>query len=495
MEEQSKEAVTGSGAALTEDNATEKSTENAIDYDGVLELALEVGAGLLSSGGSVSRVETAVDRICTSYGAHDVSVAAFPSMIQASLRSPDGRGHTFVKRVYSVSNNLKLLEAFNQLSRDICKNKYPVKEAQKMCFDVIHSKHRLKWVTILGSGLVAATYSVFFGGTVADCLPALLVALAMAGLSELLSTRSLNVYATTFLLSLFGGMLSISLCKLLVIIGLPVHSDLVMIGTIMILIPGLMSTNAVRDMFTGDLMSGTFTLLNALILTVVIAAGYGVSVFILNPIATPLDFVTRTPEEWQYYFYILLFGTLGAGAVCLFFNLRLKRIPWALLASLGALGVYVGLNAALPADMGNTATFFSNFLATLFAAIISEILARVIKTPATVFLIPSIIAFVPGSSLYKMMQAIVNGDLASAGSNGATCLMSLLGIAVGICAAAVLFRLISPVKLKYYKKNKMSMMRKAKMYGVEEVVADKPADEISDAKNQTSESSEDKKGE
>ncbi|MDE7301395.1 MAG: threonine/serine exporter family protein, partial [Clostridia bacterium] len=237
MEEQIKDtplnsgAATESAAASSENGVAEKSTENVVeatDYDGVLELALEVGAGLLSSGGSVSRVETAVDRICTSYGAHDVNVAAYPSMIQASLRSPDGRGHTFVKRVYSVSNNLKLLEAFNQLSRDICKNKYPVKEAQKMCFELVHSNVRNKWVTIAGASLVSGIYSIFFGGTIADVLPALVIAFVMSILNEVLSKRSLNAYASTFILSLVGGVLSVLLCKLLNVIGLPCQGAYVM---------------------------------------------------------------------------------------------------------------------------------------------------------------------------------------------------------------------------------------------------------------------------
>ncbi|MDE6075611.1 MAG: threonine/serine exporter family protein, partial [Clostridia bacterium] len=268
-----------------------------VDYERVLELALEIGVGILSCGGSVSRVETAVDRICRAYGAEEVNVAAFPSMIIAGARTADGHEHSYMKRVYSTSNNLALLEKYNQLSRNICVHKYPVDDALKMCFDLAHSKTRNKWITIAGASLVSGIYSIFFGGTVADVLPALLVAFVMSLLNEVLSKRSLNAYATTFLLSLVGGVLSVSLCKLLNIIGLPCQCSYVMIGTIMILIPGLLTTNAVRDMFTGDLMSGTFQLLNGILLAVVIAAGYGVSILALRPIA---DFTKGTFTGWYY---------------------------------------------------------------------------------------------------------------------------------------------------------------------------------------------------
>lgn len=420
-----------------------------IDYESVLELALEVGVGLLSSGGSVSRVETAVDRICFAYGMEETNVAAFPSMIIAGTRTKDGREHSYMKRVYSTSNNLSLLEKYNQLSRDICKNKYPVTDALAMCAEIARSKSRNKWVTIFGSAAVAGIYSVFFGGDIADVLPAFLVAFVMAGINELLSTRSLNAYATTFILSLIGGVLSVSLCKLLVICGLPVHGSRVMIGTIMILVPGLLTTNAVRDMFTGDLMSGTFQLLNGLLITLVIAGGYGVAVLALTPIAQFVEPVART--GWRYYLYFLVSGTLGAAAVCFFFNLRIKRLGWAVLVSLLTLGLYTGIHYAMPQD-----TFVSIFVSTLFAAIMSEIMARIIKTPATVILVPSIIAFVPGSSLYYAVEAAVQGRMDAFGSWSVICVLTLLALAVGICVATVLFRLISPVKLKFYKKNKVA---------------------------------------
>ena len=419
-----------------------------INYEGVLQLALEVGVGILSSGGSVSRVETAVDRICRAYGAEEVNAAAFPSMIIASVRTKDGHEYSYMKRIYSTSNNLALLEKYNQLSRDICYNKYEPAEGIKKCVDVARNKPRNKWITIVGSALVAGIYSIFFGGTVADVLPAFLVAFVMAGLNELLSTRSLNAYATTFILSLIGGVLSVALCKLLCICGLTVHGSRVMIGTIMILVPGLLTTNAVRDMFTGDLMSGTFQLLNGVLITLVIAAGYGVSVLMLSPIADFVEPAVRT--GWEHYVYFLVSGTLGAASVCLFFNMKIKRIGWATLASLLTLGLYVGVSFGF----SETEVFMPIFIATLFAGVLSEFFARFIKTPATVILVPSIIAFVPGSSLYYTVQALVNGETATASSWGGTCLLTWLALAVGICVATIVFRIIAPVKLKFNRFNK-----------------------------------------
>ncbi len=413
-------------------------------------------------------MEKAVDRICRAYGAEEANVAALPSMRIARVRTADGNQESHMKRVYSTSNNLALLERYNQLSRDICHNRYPVNDALKKCHDLAHSKTRNKWVTIAGASLVSGIYSIFFGGTIADVLPALIVAFGMSLLNEVLSKRSLNAYATTFILSLVGGVFSVLLCRFLNIIGLPCQCAYVMIGTIMILIPGLLTTNAVRDMFTGDLMSGTFQLLNGVLLAVVIAAGYGVSILALSPIA---DFTRNTfvgwydlieNTTWFRALMLMISGTLGAGAVCLFFNLNLKRIGWAILASVLALGVYVGMLEAF--DYNNDYVFLIVLIPTLFAAILSEIMARIIKIPATIILVPAIIAVVPGSSLYYTMEAIVSPNMAimPAAEWGTICILTLLSIAVGICAATVLFHLISPVKLKFNRFNKAVGPRSSK---------------------------------
>jgi uncharacterized membrane protein YjjP (DUF1212 family) len=53
-------------------------------------LALDIGEGILKSGGEISRVEDTVSRICRAYGAIHVEVFAIPSVIIASIRMEDG---------------------------------------------------------------------------------------------------------------------------------------------------------------------------------------------------------------------------------------------------------------------------------------------------------------------------------------------------------------------------------------------------------------------
>ena len=69
---------------------------------------------------------------------------------------------------------------------------------------------------------------------------------------------------------------------LLVKLGLGDHVDKIMIGGIMLLIPGIAMTNSVRDMLIGDVMSGWFRLLNALLIAGAIACGFALSIILIG---------------------------------------------------------------------------------------------------------------------------------------------------------------------------------------------------------------------
>ena len=56
--------------------------------------------------------------------------------------------------------------------------------------------------------------------------------------------------------------------------GLIRHIDSVIIGNIMTLIPGVGLTNAFRDLFTGDSMTGILRTVEAVLMALAIAAGY-----------------------------------------------------------------------------------------------------------------------------------------------------------------------------------------------------------------------------
>ena len=63
-------------------------------------------------------------------------------------------------------------------------------------------------------------------------------------------------------------------------IGIGDHQDKIMIGGIMLLIPGIAMTNSIRDMLTGDIVTGMLRLVDSILRAAAIACGFALSLMI-----------------------------------------------------------------------------------------------------------------------------------------------------------------------------------------------------------------------
>lgn len=86
------------------------------------------------------------------------------------------------------------------------------------------------------------------------------------------------------------------------------------------------------------------------------------------------------------------------------------------------------------------------FLGTAAVAVYSELMARVRKTPATIFLIPGIIPLVPGVDTYRTIQLIAEGNYSSAMSYGVAAISKACLMAFGIMTVSAVFRKINRTK-------------------------------------------------
>ncbi len=111
-----------------------------------------------------------------------------------------------------------------------------------------------------------------FGGNYLDFIIAFIIGAALKPVLSFLSYLNVNVFFT----NLVGGF-TVSLLALLstlVVSGLNV--DKIIIGSVMILVPGIGIVNALRDTIAGDLISGIIRGAEAFLIAVAIAVGTGV---------------------------------------------------------------------------------------------------------------------------------------------------------------------------------------------------------------------------
>ena len=390
---------------------------------------MDVGEGLLRSGAEIRRVELAVERICNTYGAAHIEVFSIHSLIIASLRMPDGSYSSQTRRIMNVSNHLLCLERYNELLRSICATKPDFDEIDRRIKDIKAKSKYPFALTVLGNMLAAGGFAVLFGGSLRDAGAAALIAIVISFLS-LIHTKYFNDTTKTLLLSVASGMLT---C-LSIIVGIGENIDMVAIGTIMLMIPGLWLGNATRDLLYGDTLAGTVKTVHAFITAIMIAVGYAISFFLLGEYCPA--YVGGAPfGESGALIAGALSSLVGTVGFALMFKLSPKKI-W--ITGLCGVVTYVLYEATLRLGANE---LIAAFVASLFLAVFSEILARAFKTPTNVFLFTGCIPIVPGGSLYYTMYNLLSLNLEKAFEYLKITGQIVFGVALGLSLASVGFGL------------------------------------------------------
>ena len=101
-----------------------------------------------------------------------------------------------------------------------------------------------------------------------------------------------------------------------------------------------------------------------------------------------------------HYLTQTVMGCIGAVCFAVLFNVRGKRLLLIALASaLSWLGYVL-------CDMHGSGLFWAIFCGTTVAGMISEVLARVVKVPVLMLLVPILIPLIPAGTLYNMMSSL-----------------------------------------------------------------------------------------
>lgn len=247
-------------------------------YDRLLQAVLDIGEDMQNCGAEISRVEDSISRMCRSYDVLRVSVFTITSNITVTLEASDGAIVTQTRRIRQGTTDFTRLDRLNALSRYICAQRPDVEEIRRRYHEISAAPPLRRIFTYLGGALAAASFAVFFGGVAGDALAAGLVALLVETLMLLPIRKQSNPLFCLFLTAVLTGLG----CILLVRIGVGVNLDKILIGCIMLTIPGLAITNAIRDLLSGDTFSGLSRLCESLLQAGSIAGGFCLVIYLLG---------------------------------------------------------------------------------------------------------------------------------------------------------------------------------------------------------------------
>lgn len=132
------------------------------------------------------------------------------------------------------------------------------------------------------------------------------------------------------------------------------------------------------------------------------------------------------------YIVQTLMGAVGSVGFAVLFNVRGKRLAFFFLGGALDWAVY------LLCIHNGTSMFLAVLLAAMTAGLFSEALARVIRAPVLLSLVPTLVPLIPGSDLYYCMDALIRGDRETSLARGTAAITVAGAIGLGIiCTTAV----------------------------------------------------------
>lgn len=233
----------------------------------VFYVCLNSGKILLESGAETYRIEDTMIRMANNYGIDNVQVFVTTTVIILSMND---YALSQTIRIDERANNLQKVVNINDLSRSITKG-LPIHEAINKIEDIHETKMYPFWLIVFTGGMVSIMFLLLFNGVPGDIPVA-----AAGGMVGVLITESIQRYTKIKFFNEFFAAFFIAVISVLYVeLGPGLELETIIIAAVMPLVPGVLITNAIREMIRGHLMAGTMKGAEASLTAIAIGAGVG----------------------------------------------------------------------------------------------------------------------------------------------------------------------------------------------------------------------------
>ena len=393
----------------------------------VLKFASDAGRVLLENGAEISRVEETMERIAENYGESGEKFFVLSNGIFTT-----GKSYANAEFIPIKGARLEKVVAVNQLSREISSNNLPLPEAVSRLEEIKTLPAKPVWEQFLGAVFGCGGFCIIFGGSMLDCLSSMIAAFVL----QLFSVKVASPYLSKTLGNICGGLIGTLLCILLYNLGLGTSMGNMVVGTLILLIPGVPFTNGLRDVANEDYLAGMTRLIDALMMFLCIAIGvcfafiahswFSGGVIQLSGTLTDA-FTAHIPVQ-------LLAALVGTSSFAILFG-----VPRKFYLASGVVGMLGWLVFMLTMRYTPLGDFASTFLAATVVAFLSSWSAVKLRCPSTVFLICGVFPLIPGAGVFWSAYYTASTQLNSAIMTGLTSVKLTLAIVLGIIIAANVF--------------------------------------------------------
>ncbi len=244
----------------------------------LLNLALDAGEIMLMSGAETYRVQDTMLRILSVSGREKIEALALSTMLIVSLPREEKGPLSMARGVHDRSVNFEKICAVNEMSRSFVSGHISLEEAMIVLQNIHNAPRFSSLATILSYSLTSGGLTLVYNGNLLDGLIAFVIGLIL-GVAAVLNNKWKTPY---FFIPFLGGVITGMLTMFSHILLPEAQVDMIIVGSIMPLLPGLTLTKSIRDILEGNFISGTSRLVEALLVACGIAGGVALGIALVS---------------------------------------------------------------------------------------------------------------------------------------------------------------------------------------------------------------------
>ncbi|WP_342600037.1 threonine/serine exporter family protein [Psychrobacillus sp. FSL H8-0483] len=237
------------------------------DYELAVECCLMAGRLMMESGAETYRAEDTMDRMAISQQLTQSQSFVTPTGI---IFSGNKNLPTRLVRINKRTTDLEKIALVNGVSRKLASAEIRLEEAYEE-LKKIDEEHKTYpfWIKIIAASIASGAFLLLFGAPLFDVPSAMIAGGVGYSVAEMLEEKTRVKFFAEFLAALVISVMA----TFSVAYGLGYEIDKIIIGSVMPLVPGLLITNAVRDLMAGHFVSGLSKGAEAFLTAFAIGAG------------------------------------------------------------------------------------------------------------------------------------------------------------------------------------------------------------------------------
>lgn len=245
--------------------------QDDMDYKLLVDTALLAGEMLLVSGAETNRVEDTIYRILKLSGFERCEVLVVTAGIVVTMSDWRRENITAMRRVGEKQTNLGKIAEVNDISRKLCSGEIELKRAFHLLKHMPSQSYQA-FLVYLCMIITAAGFTILLGGNVQESLLAGLNGVYVVFFKIFNKKYKVNVFVTNMSISF---LMAFTARAFLLIPGVDIELERVVAGSVMILLPGVAITNAIRDTLHADYMAGGAKIIEAFVVAASVGVGIG----------------------------------------------------------------------------------------------------------------------------------------------------------------------------------------------------------------------------